>query len=148
MPLSHGLDVGLIKWIKRLAQGSKDPPFSANSCPGQQSSTQGRSQACKCKVGAIKGRDEPEGGRPASPRPAGLGILPPGHRLLDSGSDLLLEAVDSCLGPTRACARPASLGEAGRPPSSSPRPFIAPTLRVDAFDLPWRWIDDMDMSLH
>ena len=44
MPLSQGLDVSLIKWIERLAQGLKDAPFSANPCPGQQSSTQGRSQ--------------------------------------------------------------------------------------------------------
>ena len=39
MPLSHGLDVGLIKWIESLAQGLKDPPFSANQCPGLRSNT-------------------------------------------------------------------------------------------------------------
>jgi hypothetical protein len=32
----------------------------------------GRSQASTCNVGATEGREEPEGGRPASPRLAGL----------------------------------------------------------------------------
>ena len=32
----------------------------------------GRSQASTRNDGAMKGRGEPEGGRPASPRPAGL----------------------------------------------------------------------------
>ena len=148
MPLSRGLDVGLIKWIERLAQGLKDPPFSANSCSGQQSSNQGRSQAHKCKVSTTEGRDVPEGGRPASPRLAGLGILARGHRPLDSGFDFLLKSVDICLSCTRARARPVGLGEADRLPSSSSRPSIAPTLHLYACDLPGRWIDDLDTSLH
>ena len=73
-------------------------------------------------------------GRPASPRPAGLGILPHGHRPLDSGSDLLLKSVDSCLSCTRARVRLAALGEAGRPPSGSSRPSVAPTLPLNACD--------------
>ena len=36
-------------------------------------------------------------GRPASPRPAGLGMPPRVHRLLDSGSDYLLDSVGSWL---------------------------------------------------
>ena len=48
-------------------------------------------------------------GRPASPRPAGLGVLPRGHRPSDSGSDHFLQAVGSwsCVG--FAVARPAGL---------------------------------------
>ena len=45
--------------------------------------------------------------------PAGLGILPSGHRPLDSGSDLVLEAVDSCLALTQGDDRPAGPGEVG-----------------------------------
>ena len=37
MYLSRGLDVGLIVWTERLAQGSKDPQLSAKPCPSQQS---------------------------------------------------------------------------------------------------------------
>ena len=36
-------------------------------------------------------------GRPASPRPAGMGSPPRGRRLSDNGSDPLLESVDSWL---------------------------------------------------
>ena len=39
--LSRGMDVGLIEWTERLAQGSKDPPFSANACPCHQSNSLG-----------------------------------------------------------------------------------------------------------
>ena len=53
--------------------------------------------------------------RPASPRPAGLGLPPRGRRLSDNGSDPSLESVDSWVCPIAAVARPASLGEAGRP---------------------------------
>ena len=35
IPLSRGLGVGLIEWTERLAQGSKDPQLSENSCPSQ-----------------------------------------------------------------------------------------------------------------
>ena len=72
MPLSQGLDVGLIEWTERLAQGLKDPQLSTNSSPSHRFTTQTRSQAYKGNVGATEGRDGPEGGRPASPRPAGL----------------------------------------------------------------------------
>ena len=47
--------------------------------------------------------------------PAGLGVPPRGRRLLDNGSDPLLESVDSWLRTVVAVARPAGLGEAGRP---------------------------------
>jgi len=45
-------------------------------------------------------------------------------------------------------ARPAGLREAGRPPSGSSRPFVAPTLHLYDCDLPERWIGDLDTSLH
>ena len=48
-------------------------------------------------------------GRPASPRPAGLGVPPRGRRLSDNGSDPLLESVDSWLLLTVVTARPAGL---------------------------------------
>jgi hypothetical protein len=48
-------------------------------------------------------------GQPPLGRPAGLGILPRGHRPSDSGSDHSLEAVDSWSRVGCAVARPASL---------------------------------------
>jgi len=42
----------------------------------------GRSQASTSNVGATEGREEPEGGRPASPRPAGLDLSAFGQRKL------------------------------------------------------------------
>ena len=55
-------------------------------------------------------------GRPASPRPAGLGVPPRGHRLLVKGSDHLLEMVDSWFLLTVVTARPAGLAQAGSLP--------------------------------
>ena len=50
----------------------------------------GRSQAYICNVGAMEGRGEPEGGWPASPRPAGLACASVAitQLLLTSGEDL------------------------------------------------------------
>ena len=48
-------------------------------------------------------------GRPASPRPAGLGLPPRGHRLSDNGFDPFLESVDSWFLLTVVTARPAGL---------------------------------------
>ena len=50
----------------------------------------GRSQAYDCNVGATKGREEPEGGWPASPRLAGLACASVAitQLLLTSGEDL------------------------------------------------------------
>ena len=72
--------------------------------------------------------------RPASPRLASLGILPRGHRPLDSGSDLVLEAVDSCLALTQGDDRPAGLEEAGQPASGTFQPFVSPMLCLDGYD--------------
>ena len=77
--------------------------------------------------------------------PGDVAIWPPpspGHLICSLGVS------DSCVASTPARARPVSLVEAGRPPSGSPRPSIAPTLRVDACDLPGKWIADLDVSLH
>ena len=65
-------------------------------------------------------------GRPASPRPAGLGILPRGHRPSDSGSDHSLEAVGSWSRVGFAVDRPAGLGEVGRPPFGPSQPLTWP----------------------
>ena len=54
-------------------------------------------------------------GQPAFPRPAGLGLPPRGRRLTDNGSDPFLESVDCWVCTIAVVARPASLGEAGRP---------------------------------
>ena len=48
-------------------------------------------------------------GQPASPRPAGLGIMPSGTDLPLDGLDSLLESVDSCLGVLHVVDRPAGL---------------------------------------
>ena len=48
-------------------------------------------------------------GRPASPRPAGMGSPPRGRRLSDNGSDPSLESVDNWVCLIAAVARPAGL---------------------------------------
>ena len=79
-------------------------------------------------------------GRQASPRPAGLGILPRGHRPSDSGSNYILEVVDSWSRIGFAVARPASLGEAGRTPSGPSRPLTWPR-PCSAFEHPLgKWV--------
>ena len=91
-------------------------------------------------LGQVRGRDGPEGGRPASPRPAGLGILTRGHRPSDSGSDHSLEAVGSWSRVGFAVARPAGLGEAGRPPSSPSRPLTWPRPCSALGHSPRKWV--------
>ena len=86
-------------------------------------------------------------GRPTSPRPAGLGMPPGVHRLSDNGSDPLLEFVGSCFGFTCACARPAGLGEAGRPPSGPSRPFVLLMLHSAFVHPPEKWITDLVLIL-
>ena len=63
--LSQGLGLGLIRWIERLAQRTKDPQLSTYLGPGQRSTTVARSQVCRGNVGATGGRVGLEGGRPA-----------------------------------------------------------------------------------
>ena len=46
---------------------------------------------------------------PASPRPAGLGVPPRGHRLSDNSSDHLLESVGSWVCAVIKVARPVGL---------------------------------------
>ena len=74
------------------------------------------------------------------PRLAGLGVPPHGHRPLDNGSDLPLEMVDSCVGFTLACARPAGLGEAGPPPSGPSRPLVLLMLHSAFVHCPGKWV--------
>ena len=86
-------------------------------------------------------------GRQASPRPAGLGMPPRVHRLSDSGSDYLLESVGSWLRLAVACARPASLGEAGRPPSGPSQPLILPRLCYALVHSPGKWVVEIFVTL-
>ena len=79
-------------------------------------------------------------GRPASPKPDGLGVPPRGHRLLVKGSDHLLESVDSWFLLTVVIARPAGLGEAGQPPSGPSRPLVLPRLRSAFVHPPGKWV--------
>ena len=53
---------------------------------------------------------------------------------MDSGSDLVLEAVDSCLALTQGDDRPAGLEEAGQPASGTFQPFVSPMLCLDGYD--------------
>ena len=91
------MDVGLIEWTKRLAQRSKAPPFSAKDLSKSAIHLLGRSQASTSNVGAIEGREEPEGGRSASPRPAGLDLSTFGqhklHQLQEAIRDVHAKAV-------------------------------------------------------
>ena len=86
-------------------------------------------------------------GRPASPRPAGLGMPPRVHRLSDSGSDPLLESVGSWLRLAVACARPAGVGEAGRSPSGPSRPLGLPRLCTALVPSPGKWVAEIYLIL-
>ena len=79
-------------------------------------------------------------GRPASPRPAGLGILPRGHRPSDSGSYHSLEAVGSWSRVGFAVDRPAGLGEVGRPPSGPSQPLTWPRPCSALEHSPGKWV--------
>ena len=79
-------------------------------------------------------------GRPASPRPAYLGVPPRGRRLSDNGSDPLLESVDSWLRTVVAVARPGGLGEAGQPPSGPSRPLTWPRPCSTLGHSPGKWV--------
>ena len=67
-------------------------------------------------------------------------MLPRGRRLSDNGSDYFLEAVGSwsCVG--FAVARPAGLGEAGRPPSGPSRALTWPRLCSALVHSPGKWV--------
>jgi len=86
-------------------------------------------------------------GRPASPRPAGMGMPPRVHRLSDNGSDPLLELVGSWFCLTVAVVRPAGLGEAGRPPSSPSRPMVLLMLHCAFVHPPGKWVARLLWSL-
>ena len=86
-------------------------------------------------------------GRPASPRPAGLGLPPRGRRLSDNGSDPFLESVDSWVRAGFVVARPAGLGEAGRPPSSPSRPLTLPRFCSALMHSPGKWVLEILVTL-
>ena len=69
MPLSRGLDVGLIEWTKRLAQGLKDPQLNASSCPSHQSTSQeDHKHTSATSVQRRAERSQREAGRPSTCR--------------------------------------------------------------------------------
>ena len=86
-------------------------------------------------------------GRPASPRSAGLGMPPRVHRLLDSGSDYLLDSVGSWLRLVVACARPAGVGVAGRPPSGPSWPLGLQRLCTALVPSPGKWVAEIYLIL-
>ena len=57
-----------------------------------------------------------------------------------SGSDYLLKPVGSWLRLAVACARPAGLREAGRPPSGLSRPLTSPMLCSALMHSPGKWV--------
>ena len=67
-------------------------------------------------------------------------MLPHGRRLLDNGSDHLLESVDSWVCTVIAVARLAGLGEAGQPPSGPSRPLTLPRLCPALVHSPGKWV--------
>ena len=74
--------------------------------------------------------------------------MPPrGHRLSDNGSDHLLESVDSWFLLTVVTTGPASLGEAGRPPSGPSWPLVLPRLRSALVHSPWKWVLEIFVTL-
>ena len=86
-------------------------------------------------------------GQPASPGLASLGMPPRVHRLSNNGSDPLLESVGSWFCFAVASARPAGLGEAGRPPSGPSRPLTLPGLRSALVHSPGKWVTEFFLIL-
>ena len=86
-------------------------------------------------------------GCPAIPRPTGLGLPPRGRRLSDNNSDPSLESVDSWVCPIAAVARPAGLGEAGRPPSGLFWPLVLPGLCTAFVQSPGKWVAEVLLIL-
>ena len=74
-------------------------------------------------------------------------MLPRIHRLSDIGSDPLLELVDSWFLLTVAVARPAGLGEAGRPPSGPSRALTLPRLCSALGHYPGKWVHEIFLIL-
>ena len=65
------MDVGLIVWTERLAQGSKDPQFSAKPHPSQQStSLEDHKHTSVTSAQRRAERSQREAGRPPLGRPA------------------------------------------------------------------------------
>ena len=93
--LSRGLDVGLIEWTERLAQGSKAPPFSAKTCPSQQSTS--LEDHKRPLATSVQQRAERSQREVARGRPAGLDLSAFGqrklHRLQEAIRDVHAKAV-------------------------------------------------------
>jgi len=114
MPLSRGLDVGLIEWTEKHWHGSKDPQDSAKSSIRRWSTSLEQSQASTYDVGATEGRGAPEGGRPAYPRAAGLVTVCVKTKQLSPTPGMNQERPGEGGGQTATILGP-GLGGAGRP---------------------------------
>ena len=75
----------------------------------------GRSQVYNCNFGAMEGRGEPEGGWPASPRPASLARARVHLKQLSTAFRSKSEPLSKGQWPHGRIPRPTGLGEAGRP---------------------------------
>ena len=88
MYLSRGLDVGLIVWTERLAQGSKDPQLSAKPCPSQQSTPwSNHKRQDTTSVERRASMNQREAGRPPLGRPTWLCLRSGNASYTDSRSE-------------------------------------------------------------
>ena len=96
VPLSRGLGVGQLNGPKGCTR-IKGPTIQCQDMSKSAIHLPGRSLAYTCNVGATEGPGEPEGGWPASPRPAGLALavfqLRKLHRLQEAIRDVRAKAV-------------------------------------------------------
>ena len=106
--LSRGLDVGLIEWTERLAQGSKDPQFSVKIRPSQQStSLEDHKHPLTMSVQWRTEESQREAGRPSTCKLCNYATVTDSRRRSQTSTQRRW--------PDGNTARPAGLGEAGRP---------------------------------
>ena len=147
MYLSQGLDVGLIEWTKRLAQGSKAPPFSAKTCPSQQStSLEDHKRPLATSVQQMAERSQREAGRPPLGRPAWTCLLSGNASYTNSKKQFGTSTQRRW--PDGHTPRPAGLREAGRPHLAATQAnhnchnHLQPTPRASpAQNRPWKAIN-------
>jgi len=116
--LSKELDVGLIEWTESLAQGSNAPPFSAKTCPSQQStSLEDHKRPLATSVQQRAERSQREAGRPPLGRPAWTCLLSGNASYTDSRRQSGTSTQRRW--PDGQNPRPADLGEVGQPHSAA-----------------------------
>ena len=108
----------LIEWTERLAQGSKAPPFSAKTCPSQQStSLEDHKRPLATSVQQRAERSQREADWPPLGRPAWTCLLSSNASYTDSRKQSGTSTQRRW--PDGQNPRPAGLGEAGRPHSAA-----------------------------